>query len=147
MRSVTRADVSKTCHPREVSTCRALTRYPVGVSISLYFEPVGTLPTPSIRLKTCALPSSVEELHPKWIRIIYRCWKGGQPNDEEVYLRPCADVALCLRGPRPTSHWRCVETVAGFEKIVSRITLDRLALAQKTLGHSGDSRRVAQAGH
>jgi hypothetical protein len=29
----------------------------------------------------------VRSLAYKWIRIIFRCWKAGQPYDERYYLR------------------------------------------------------------
>jgi transposase len=61
--------------------------------------------------------AAVRSLAYKWIRIIFRCWKDGNPYDEEVYLnslrRRGSQLGAAL-APATGLGW---QTVAGFQRL------------------------------
>jgi len=60
--------------------------------------------------------AAVRSLAFKWLRIIYRCWKDGEPYDEEIYRQSLRRRGSLLAGVlgRPTlAAW---QSVGGFQK-------------------------------
>src|SRR5215468_6519038 len=60
---------------------------------------------------------AVRSLAFKWIRIIFRCWKNGEPYDEEKYmqsLRRRGSLLLDALGPPTSVAWK---SVSGFQKL------------------------------
>jgi transposase len=60
---------------------------------------------------------AVRSLAFKWIRIIFRCWKNGEPYDEEKYmqsLRRRGSLLMDALGPPTSVAWK---SVAGFQKL------------------------------
>jgi transposase len=64
--------------------------------------------------------AAVRALAYKWIRILFRCWKCGQPYDEQIYLR------ALKRSGSPLIDWFRLDTVGewkvvdGFQKFSAR---------------------------
>lgn len=61
--------------------------------------------------------TAVRALALRWIRIIFRCWKDGQPYDEQTYQRSLQRRGSPLIGsfaPATGVRWK---TVAGFQKL------------------------------
>jgi hypothetical protein len=63
------------------------------------------------------------------LRIIYRCWKDGNPMTRPSICSLCADVALACGHPRDL-HRRRVEVGSRLPKLILKTILD--GLAQKT---------------
>jgi transposase len=65
---------------------------------------------------------AVRSLAFKWIRIIFRCWKNGEPYDEEKYmqsLRRRGSLLVDTLGPPTSLAWK---SVAGFQKLFENKT-------------------------
>ena len=59
---------------------------------------------------------AVRSLAFKWIRIIYRCWKEGQPYDENIYLKSLRRRGSLLPGIAELATGTGWKTVGGFQK-------------------------------
>jgi transposase len=59
---------------------------------------------------------AVRSLAFKWIRIIYRCWKDGQPYDESIYLNSLRRRGSLLPGFSELATGTGWKTVGGFQK-------------------------------
>lgn len=61
--------------------------------------------------------AAIRALAYKWIRIIFRCWKDGQPYDEQVYLRSLRRRGSLLGAALASATGVGWKTVAGFQKL------------------------------
>ena len=64
----------------------------------------------------------VRALAYKWIRIIFRCWKGNQPYDEQIYLRSLKRTGSPIIDSFRLDTFGEWTTVAGLQKFSARIS-------------------------
>lgn len=60
--------------------------------------------------------AAVRSLAYKWIRILFRCWKDGQPYDEQTYLRALKRTGSPLIDSFQLDTQGVWKSVAGFQK-------------------------------
>lgn len=64
--------------------------------------------------------AAVRALAYKWIRIIFRCWKDGEPYDEAIYLRSQRRRTAALGAALANTTSVGWEQVSGFSKLSAR---------------------------